>query len=350
MEGATTRATRAQGVASGARSATTTRETMKAAVRDRYGSPEVIEIREVEKPTPSDEEVLVRVHAASVNPADWYGVTGRPFAGRVLMGLLKPKERALGVDYAGTVEAVGRNVTLFRAGDEVFGGRNGAFAEYLCARADRAVVKKPANVTFEEAAAVPIAAITALQGLRDKGNLQPGQKVLINGASGGVGTFVVQIAKALGAEVTAVCSTRNVELVRSLGADHVIDYTREDFTRSDRRYDLMLDVAGSRSWSEYRRVLDPQATLVVVGAPKGNRLIGPLSHVVKVRLAALRSSQRTVFFIAKFNKADMEVLRDLLESGKVKPVIDRRYKLSEIADAFRYLGGGHCRAKVVITV
>jgi NADPH:quinone reductase-like Zn-dependent oxidoreductase len=350
MEGATTRATRAQGVASGARSATTTRETMKAAVRDRYGSPEVIEIREVEKPTPSDEEVLVRVHAASVNPADWYGVTGRPFAGRVLMGLLKPKERALGVDYAGTVEAVGRNVTLFRAGDEVFGGRNGAFAEYLCVRADRAVVKKPANVTFEEAAAVPIAAITALQGLRDKGNLQPGQKVLINGASGGVGTFAVQIAKALGAEVTAVCSTRNVELVRSLGADHVIDYTREDFTRSDRRYDLMLDVAGSRSWSEYRRVLDPQATLVVVGAPKGNRLIGPLSHVVKVRLAALRSSQRIVFFIAKFNKADMEVLRDLLESGKVKPVIDRRYELSEIADAFRYLGEGHCRAKVVITV
>jgi NADPH:quinone reductase-like Zn-dependent oxidoreductase len=348
MERATTRAAPDQDVARGDPPATS--KTMKAAVRDRYGSPEVIEIREIEKPTPSDEEVLVRVHAVSVNPADWYGVTGRPFVGRVQMGLLKPKERALGVDYAGTVEAVGRNVTLFRAGDAVFGGRNGAFAEYLCARADRAVVKKPANVTFEEAAAVPIAAITALQGLRDKGNLQPGQKVLINGASGGVGTFAVQIAKALGADVTGVCSTRNVELVRSLGADHVIDYTREDFTRSDQRYHLMLDIAGSRSWSEYRRVLDPQATLVIVGAPKGNRLIGPLSRIVKLRLAAVRGSQKVVFFIAKFNKPDMEVLRELLETGKVKPVIDRRYELSEIADAFRYLGEGHCRAKVVITV
>jgi len=211
-------------------------------------------------------------------------------------------------------------------------------------------VLKPANVTFEQAAAVPIAALTALQGLRDKGQLQPGQKVLINGASGGVGTFAVQIAKALGAEVTGVCSTRNVDLVRSIGADHVIDYTREDFTRNDRRYDLMLDVAGSRSWSECKRVLNPQATLVIVGAPKGNRLIGPLSHIVKVRLAALRSSQRVVFFIAKVNKADMEVLQELLEAGKVTPVIDRRYELSEVADAFRYLGEGHAQGKIVITV
>jgi NADPH:quinone reductase-like Zn-dependent oxidoreductase len=328
----------------------TRRETMKAAVRDRYGSPDVIELREIEKPVASDDEVLVRVHAASVNPVDWYGVTGRPYVGRAQMGLLKPKQRVLGVDYAGTVEAVGKNVTQFRPGDEVFGGRNGAFAEYLCAREDRAVVRKPANVTFEQAAAVPVAAITALQGLRDKGRLQPGQKVLINGASGGVGTFAVQIAKALGAEVTGVCSTRNVGLVRSLGADHVIDYTREDFTRSDQRYDLMLDVAGSRSWSECRRILDPRATLVIVGAPKGTRLIGPLSRIVKLRLAAVRGSQKVVFFIAKFNKVDMEVLQELLESGKVKPVIDRRYELSEIADAFRYLGEGHCRAKVVITV
>jgi NADPH:quinone reductase-like Zn-dependent oxidoreductase len=339
-----------QAVTRGAGSDTARRETMKAAVLDRYGSPDVIELREVDKPVPGDDEVLVRVRVASVNPADWYGVTGRPYAARIPMGLLKPKQRVLGVDYAGTVEAVGKNVTQFRPGDEVFGGRNGAFAEYLCAREDRAVVPKPANVTFEEAAAVPIAAITALQGLRDKGQLQPGQKVLINGASGGVGTFAVQIAKALGAEVTGVCSTRNVEMVRSLGADHVVDYTREDFTRADERYDLMLDVAGSRSWSECKRILNPRATLVVVGAPKGNRLLGPLSHVVKVRLAALRSSQKVVFFIAKFNKPDMGILQEFLESGKVKPVIDRRYELSEIADAFRYLGEGHCRAKVVITV
>ena len=212
------------------------------------------------------------------------------------------------------------------------------------------MVPKPANVTFEQAAAVPVAALTALQGLRDKGQIQPGQKVLINGASGGVGTFAVQIAKALGAEVTGVCSTRNVDLVRSLGADHVIDYTHEDFTRSDQRYDLMLDVAGSRSWSACRRVLDPQATLVIVGAPKGNRLLGPLSHMVKVRLATLRSSQKVVFFIAKFNKADMEVLRELLEAGKVTPVIDKRYELSEIADALRYLGEGHAQGKIVLTV
>jgi NADPH:quinone reductase-like Zn-dependent oxidoreductase len=197
---------------------------------------------------------------------------------------------------------------------------------------------------------VPVAAITALQGLRDKGQLQPGQKVLINGASGGVGTFAVQIAKALGADVTAVCSTRNVDQARSLGADHVIDYTREDFTRSDRRYDLMLDVAGSRSWSECKRVLEPQATLVVVGAQRGSRLLGPLSHIAKVRLAALRSSRKVVFFIAKLNKPDLAVLRELLEAGKVTPAIDRRYELSESADALRYLGEGHARAKIVISV
>ncbi len=323
---------------------------MKAAVRDRFGSPDVVELREIEKPTPADDEVLVRVRAASVNPADWYSVTGTPYVGRPQMGLLKPKSNRLGVDFAGQVEAVGKDVTQFRPGDEVFGGRDGAFAEYVCVREERAVVPKPANVTFEQAAAVPIAAITALQGLRDRGQIQPGHKVLINGASGGVGTFAVQIAKALGAEVTGVCSTRNVDLVRSLGADHVVDYTRDDFTRSDRRYDLMLDVAGSRSWSECRRVLNPQATLVIVGAPKGNRLMGPLSHIVNIRLAALRSSQSVVFFIAKFNKADMEVLQELLEAGKVTTVIDRRYELSEIADALRYVGKGHAQGKVVITV
>lgn len=321
---------------------------MKAIVYHKYGSPDVLELQEIEKPDLADDGVLVRVRAASINPADWYAVTGTPYVARTAVGLLKPKSNRLGVDFAGTVEAVGRDVTQFRPGDEVFGGRSGAFAEYVCVR--KAVAPKPANVTFEEAAAVPVAALTALQGLRDKGQIQSGQKVLINGASGGVGTFAVQIAKAFGAEVTGVCSTRNVDLVRSIGADHVIDYTREDFTRSDRRYDLMLDVAGSRSWSECRRVLNPQATLVIVGAPKGNRLIGPLSHIVKVRLAALRSSQKVVFFIAKFNKPDMVVLGELLEAGKVTPVIDRRYELSDIADAFRYMGEGHARGKVVITL
>jgi NADPH:quinone reductase-like Zn-dependent oxidoreductase len=248
------------------------------------------------------------------------------------------------------VEAVGGNVTEFRPGDEVFGGRNGAYADYVCARADRAIVLRPGNVTLEQAAAVPIAAITALQGLRDKGQLQAGQKVLINGASGGVGTFAVQIAKALGAEVTAVCSTGNVDIARSIGADHVVDYTEEDFTRSDERYDLMLDVAGSRSWSECRRVLTPQATLVIVGGPKTNRLLGPLGHLVKVRLAAVGSSQKVVFFIAKFNKPDMVVLQELLESGKVTSVIDRHYELSEIANALRYLGEGHAQGKVILTV
>ena len=323
---------------------------MRAVIRTSFGSPDVLEIQEIEKPVPADDELLVRVHAASVNPADWYGMTGTPYVGRVGMGLRKPKSERLGVDFAGTVEAVGKDVTQFRPGDEVFGGRNGAFAEYVCVREDRAVVSKPANVTFEEAAAVPIAAITALQGLRDKGGLQPGQKVLINGASGGVGTFAVQIAKALGAEVTGVCSTRNVDLVRSLGADHVIDYTHEDFTRSDQRYDLMLDVAGSRSWSECKRVLNPQATLVIVGAPKGNPLLGPLGHIVKVRLAAVRSSRKVVFFVAKFNKPDMDVLRELMESGKMTPIVDRTYELSEAADAFRYLGEGHAQGKIVITV
>jgi NADPH:quinone reductase-like Zn-dependent oxidoreductase len=322
---------------------------MKAAVRDRYGSPDVVEVREIDKPVPADDEVLVRVRAASLNFGDWYAVAGRPYVGRTAMGLRKPKERRLGVDYAGTVEAIGKNVTQFRPGDEVIGGRTGALAEYICGREDRAIVPKPANVTFEQAAAVPVAAITALQGLRDKGQLQPGQNVLINGASGGVGTFAVQIAKALGAEVTGVCSTRNVDLVRSLGADHVVDYTHEDFTRTDRRYDLMLDIAGSRPWSEFKRVLDPRATVVLVGGPKANRLLGPLGHVVGVRLAALWGSRKAVFFIAKLNKEDMVVLRELLETGKVTPVIDRQYELSEIADAFRYMGGGHCRSKIIVT-
>jgi NADPH:quinone reductase-like Zn-dependent oxidoreductase len=241
-------------------------------------------------------------------------------------------------------------VTRFKPGDDVFGTCDGAIAEYVCT-SESALVMKPDNMTFEQAASVPVAAYTALQGLRDKGGIQAGQKVLINGASGGVGTFAVQIAKSFGAEVTGVCSTRNVEMVRSLGADHVVDYTREDFTRSDRRYDLMLDVAGSRSWSECRRVLEPQATVVIVGAAKGSRVLGPLGHIIKLRVASmLRGSQKAVFFIAKTNRADMEILRELLEAGKVKPVVDRSYTLADTPDAFRYLGEGHAQGKIVVTV
>lgn len=322
---------------------------MKAIVYYKYGSPDVLELREIDKPAVADDEVLVRIHASSVNPTDWYGMIGLYIA-RLDGGLSKPKDPRLGVDFAGVVEAVGANVSQFRPGDEVFGGRSGAFAEYVTIREQRGIAPKPVNITFEQAAAVPVAALTALQGLRDKGQLQPGQKVLINGASGGVGTFAVQIARAFEAEVTAVCHTRNVDLVRSLGADYVVDYTREDFTRSGRRYDLMLDIAGSRSWSECRRVLNPRAIFVIVGGPKTNRWIGPLSHVIKLRLAALRASQRVVFFVANLNKEDLVVMQELLEAGKVTPVIDRRYKLSELPEAMRYLGTGHARGKVIITV
>jgi NADPH:quinone reductase-like Zn-dependent oxidoreductase len=322
---------------------------MRAAVRERYGPPDALELREIDKPEPADDEVLVRVRAASVNRAEWYSLRGRPYIARPTSGLRKPKSERLGVDFAGTVEAVGKAVTTFGPGDEVFGGRDGALAEYVCVREERAIVPKPANVTFEQAAAVGVAGLTALQGLRDKGEIQAGQKVLVNGASGGVGTFAVQVAKAFGAEVTGVCSTGNVELVRSLGADHVVDYTKEDFTRSDRHYDLIFDVAGSRSWSELKRVLEPNGTVVLVGGPMANPWLGPLGHVVKVRLATLRGNRKSVFFIATFNKPDLEALRELIEAGKLTPVVDRQYELSEIADAFRYMGEGHARAKVVVT-
>jgi NADPH:quinone reductase-like Zn-dependent oxidoreductase len=323
---------------------------MRAAVRDRFGAPsEVVEVRDVEKPVPTEDEVLVRVHAASLNFGDWYAVEGRPWIGRPSMGLRTPKSERLGTDYAGVVEVVGANVTDFRPGDEVFGGRSGALAEYVAARADRAIVSKPANVSFEEAAAVPVAALTALQGLRDHGHVGPGQTVLVNGASGGVGSYAVQIAKALGAEVTAVCSPANVETARSLGADRVVDYTREDFTRGDGHHDVLLDVAGSRSWRECTRVLGKDARLVIVGGPKSGRLLGPIGGLFGKKLGALLSSRKAPFFIAKFNKPDMEVLRELLVSGKMRSVVDRRYELADVVEALDYLGEGHARGKVIVT-
>lgn len=322
--------------------------TMKAVVRARYGSPDVIELRQVAKPKLTDDGVLVRVRAASVNRVDWYYLTGVPLFTRVFFGLRRPKELQLGRDFAGTVEAVGKDVTDLQPGDDVFGGRAGALAEYVCA--SLCVVRKPANLTFEEAAAVPLAALTALQALRDKGQLKPGQKVLVNGASGGVGTFAVQLAKALGADVTAVCGPRNVELAWSLGADRVIDYTREDFTRTGERYDLFFDNAGTTSWRRCRRVLAREANVVVVGGPKHNRLTGPIGHFANMRLGAIGSSRQAIIFTAQFNKPDLEAVRELIEAGTVTPVVDGRYALNEIADAFRYLGDGHPRGKVVVTV
>jgi NADPH:quinone reductase-like Zn-dependent oxidoreductase len=323
---------------------------MKAAVRERYCAPEEVEVRELEKPVPGDDEVLVRVRAAGLNILDWYGVTGRPWVSRGSTGLRAPKEHRLGVDYAGMVEAVGRNVTDFESGDEVFGARTGALAEYVVARADRAIVKRPATVPVEEAAAVAVAATTALQGLRDKGGLQRGQKVLINGASGGVGTFAIQIAKGLGAEVTAVCSTPNVELADSLGADRVVDYTKEDFVKLGERFDLLLDVAGTRSLSAYERVLTPQAPIVVAGGPRANRLLGPIGRMVRLRAGAVLRRRQVVNFLAQLTKEDLETLRGFLDAGTMRSVVDRRYPLAEVGAALRYQGEGHPRGKVVVDV
>jgi NADPH:quinone reductase-like Zn-dependent oxidoreductase len=322
-------------------------ETMKAFVQEAYGSPDVLVLRDVEKPTPDDDQVLVRVRAASVNPADWHHVTGTPYLVRLSDGLRRPKQAQPGTDMAGEVEAVGRNVTRFRPGDEVFGMRSGAFAEYVAVRADR-IVRKPANVTFEEAGSVPVAALTALQGLRDKGGLQPGHQVLIIGASGGVGTFAVQIAKALGAEVTAVCSTRNVDMVAALGADQVVDYTREDFVHSGRKYDVVLDGAGNRSIADRRRVLKPTGTLVIVGGPKTNRWTGPVGPLVAAIVRSRFGGPRATGMLAKNNVADLETLRDLLESKQVTPVVERTYPLEDLPEAMAYLGQGHARGKIVI--
>lgn len=323
---------------------------MKAIVYRCYGSPEVLSLDGVAKPTPSDDEVLVKVQAASVNPLDWHYMRGKPYVMRLSSGLGRPEDIKFGVDFAGTVEAVGKNVQRFKPGDEVFGGRSGAFAQYVTVREDRAVVLKPPNITFEEAAAVPVAAITALQALRDKGQVKPGQKVLVNGASGGVGTFAVQIAKSLGAEVTGVCSTRNVELVRSLGADHVIDYMKDDFTRGTERYDVIVDNVGNHSLLANRRVLNPNGIFVIVGGSSEDPWLGPMARPIWAAVLSPFVSQTFSMLLSEFNQADMGTLRDLLAAGKVKPVIDRRYTLAEVPDAIAYLEQGRARGKVVISV
>lgn len=319
---------------------------MKAIVCYKYGSPDVLELREVEKPVATGNDVLVRVKAAAINPADYHLIRGH---GRIMpgVGLLRPKRKIPGTDLAGQVEAVGRDVKQFKPGDEVFCGRAGAFAEYVCVPEDR-LVRKPANLTFEQAAGVPVAATTALQALRDWGRIRPGQRVLINGASGGVGTFAVQIAKVFGAEVTGVCSTGNVDLVRSLGADRVIDYGQEDFARGGQRYDLVLDNAGSRSLSDLRRVLVSNGTLVLNSG--SGSVFRVLARMLEALLSSRFVSQKMVLRIAKLNKEDLLVLKDLIEAGKVTSVVDKRYSLSEVPEALRYLEEGHARGKVVITI
>ena len=325
---------------------------MKAVVYCDYGITN-LKLQEIEKPTPTGDQVLVRVRAASLNPLDGHFVRGMWLARFMGGGLRKPKDTRLGVDYAGTVEAVGENVTRFKPGDEVFGARNGSLAQYVCARADRAVALKPANISFEQAGSVAVAAMTALQGLRDIGHLQAGQKVLINGASGGVGTFAVQIAKAFGAEVTGVCSTRNVDLVRSIGADHVIDYTKEDFTKSAERYDVMLDNVGNRSLSECRQVLTPNGKYVLIGGGGANEqgFLGGLGKALWAMVFSKFVNQQMGMMMADPSQKDLTLLADMMQSGKVKPVIDRTYKsLGETPDAIRYLEEGHARGKVIITV
>ena len=321
---------------------------MKAAVYTRYGPPDVLQIADVERPVPKDNEVLLKVCAASVNPLDSHLMKGKPYIARVLFGLRKPKITRPGRDVAGQVEAVGKNVTQFKPGDEVFGLCQGAFAEYVCTP-EAALVIKPNNVTFEQAASAPVAALTVLQGLRDKGQIQPGQKVLINGAAGGVGTFAVQIAKSFGADVTGVCSTRNVDMVRSIGADQVIDYTQEDFTKSGHRYDLIFDLVANHSVLACRRVLNPKGRYIMAGALSG-RLIGFLAFPIKALVLSRFVSQKFVVFIARSSKEDLTIMGELIATGKVTPVIDKRYRLSEVPEAIRYLEEGHARGKVVITL
>jgi len=323
---------------------------MRAMTQRCYGVPDGLRLETIAKPVPADGQVLIKVHASSVNPAEWYGVSGQPLVVRLSGGIGTPKRSRVGYDVAGVVEAVGPNVTDFKPGDEVFGGAGGAFAEYALAREKGAIAMKPPQMTFEEAAAIPIAAITALQGLRDQGHISAGKKVLINGASGGVGTYAVQIAKSFGAEVTGVCSTRNVEMVRSLGADHVIDYTKQNFTEGDARYDLILDNVGSQSFSDMSDVMKPDGIIVIVGGSKEGRFLGPISRVIGSKVAQLWVDQEMPFFIADVNRADLEVLATLVREGKMRTVIDRRFPLEETAAALEYLGLGRARGKVVVTV
>lgn len=318
---------------------------MKAAVQTGYGA---LELRDVERPAPEPGQVLVRVRASSLNAVDWYGFTGRPWLARPMTGLRGPKSPELGHDFAGVVEAVGEGVAGLAAGDRVFGSAAGAFAEYVVPR--EIVGPMPEGVSFEDAATVPLAGFTALQGLRDHGNLQPGHRVLVNGASGGVGTFAVQIARALGAEVHGVCSSRNVEQARRLGAERVFDYTREDFTRSGERYDLLFDNAGNRSWRSMRRVVARDGAVVLCGGDRGKRLLGPLGHIVRAKLAARLGGPAARFFIAKPNLDDLAVLRELMQAGRLQAVVEERYELARLGDALRRLGAGHLRGKLVITV
>jgi len=320
---------------------------MKAAVYLRYGPPEGLKIMEVEKPAPKDHEVLIKVRAASVNPLDWKLMRGKPYVARLFLGLRQPKTTQPGVDVAGQVEEAGRDVTRFKAGDAVFGACRGALAEYA-RTPDSALVVKPDNLSYEQAASAPVAAFTALQGLRDKGRIQPGQRVLVNGAAGGVGTFAVQVARSFGADVTGVCSARNVEMVRSLGADRVIDYTREDFTTDTQRYDLIFDCVGNHPLSACRRALSTEGVCVMVGGPDA---LGPLlARALMARVLSRFVRQTFVGFIARRNQEDLTLMSELMATGKVRPVIDRRYRLSEAPEALRYLAEGHARGKVVIVV
>ena len=326
---------------------------MKAIVRDSYGSPDILELTDIDKPERGDDEVLLRVHAASVNPADWHILRGAPYIARMEFGLRKPKDRGLGCDVAGHIEAVGKKVTMLQPGEEVFGSPFmhglGAFAEWVCISEDL-LAPKPAALSFEQVAAVPLAALTALQGLRDQGQLEPGHKVLIIGASGGVGTFAVQIAKSFDAEVSGVCSTRNVEMVRALGADHVIDYTKEDFTQSGQKYHLIFQLAGTLSPSECRSALTSNGNLVLSSGESEGRWIGPVDRVIKGLVLSPFVSQKMASFTVKPNREDLQLLKKFLEDGTLTPVIDRAYSLAQLPEAIRYLEEGHARGKVVITV
>jgi NADPH:quinone reductase-like Zn-dependent oxidoreductase len=324
---------------------------MKAIVYRCYGSTDVLEYGDIEKPSIADNEVLVKIHAASVNPLDWHFMRGTPYILRLMVaGIGAPEENRLGVDFAGSVEAVGKNVTLFKPGDEVFGGRTGAFAEFLAVPDDKALALKPANVTFEQAAAVPIAAITALQALRDKGKIKAGQKVLINGASGGVGTFAVQIAKSFGAEVTGVCSTRNLEMVRSIGADHVIDYKQQDYTEMGQQYDLIIDMVGNHSILDNRKALTADGNFVMVGGGGKGNWVGPMMRPIKALIVSPFIDQNFQMLMARMNQEDMVTLASLMEKGELTSVIDRRYPLNEVADAFHYSEQGHAQGKIIITL